>query len=250
MPSLVIQLGEVFGRLMNYGDGLYGGVFVGAMYAEAFFEDSPRAIILAGLKAIPEDSQYHECISDVLQWHEEFPNDWEKTWELINQKYQLNPDYRKASCEKNDFNIDAKINGAYIVMGLLYGNGDPDKTIEIATRCGQDSDCNPSNAAGVLFTIIGYKNLPEKYTSALDRTKKFSHTAYDFDGLLQICEDLAMAGVARAGGTVEKDDQGKVLLHIPVIALTPGSAEQCWVPGPAANVRFTEEEMKRIRFKP
>ena len=25
------------------------------------------------------------------------------------------------------FNIDAKLNGAYIVMGLLYGEGDPDQ---------------------------------------------------------------------------------------------------------------------------
>ena len=31
------------------------------------------------------------------------------------------------------FNIDAKLNGAYIVMGLLYGEGDPDKTLEIST---------------------------------------------------------------------------------------------------------------------
>jgi len=38
LPNEVIKLGEVFGRLMNYGDGLYGGFFVGGMYAEAFFE--------------------------------------------------------------------------------------------------------------------------------------------------------------------------------------------------------------------
>ena len=37
MPNTVIALGETFGRLMNSGDGLYGGQFVGGMYAEAFF---------------------------------------------------------------------------------------------------------------------------------------------------------------------------------------------------------------------
>ena len=37
MPNLAIELGEKFGRLMNYGDGLYAGQFVGGMYAEAFF---------------------------------------------------------------------------------------------------------------------------------------------------------------------------------------------------------------------
>ncbi|MFQ5808673.1 MAG: ADP-ribosylglycohydrolase family protein, partial [Armatimonadota bacterium] len=38
MPNLAIELGEKFGRLMNYGDGTYAGQFVGGMYAEAFFE--------------------------------------------------------------------------------------------------------------------------------------------------------------------------------------------------------------------
>jgi hypothetical protein len=40
------------------------------------------------------------------------------------------------------FNIDATINSAYVVIGLLYGKGDFTKTIEITTRCGQDADCN------------------------------------------------------------------------------------------------------------
>lgn len=249
MPRLVMELGEVFGRLMNYGDGLYGGVFVGAMYAEAFFQDSPRAVIEAGLRAIPADSQYYECISDVLRWHSENPEQWEKAWELINQKYHLNPDYRKASCEKGDFNIDAKINGAYIVMGLLYGNGDPDKTIEIATRCGQDSDCNPSSAGGVLFTMIGMDKLPDKFTSALNRNEIFSHTAYNFDRLIAVCEKLAVDGVKRSGGRVEGENSGNVILHIPCLSAIPGKAQQCWAPGDPANSRFNEEEIKQIRFK-
>ncbi len=37
MPNAVIALGERFGRLMNYGDGLYGGQFIGGMYAAALF---------------------------------------------------------------------------------------------------------------------------------------------------------------------------------------------------------------------
>jgi hypothetical protein len=250
LPTVVMELGDIFGRLMNYGDGLYGGVFIGAMYSEAFFESSPRALVEAGLRAIPADSQYHECISDVLRWHEEYPNDWETTWKWINEKYQLDQDYRKSSCgDKGDFNIDAKINGAYIVMGLLYGAGDPDKTIAIATRCGQDSDCNPSNAAGILFTTLGFQQLPSKFTSALKRDTKFSHTAYGFDALLKVCEKLARDAVLRAGGNISKDASGKEIFCIPIIAPQPGKAEQCWAPGPIANSRFTDEEMAKITAK-
>jgi len=33
LPNVAIDLGEKFGRLMNYGDGLYGGQFVAGMYS-------------------------------------------------------------------------------------------------------------------------------------------------------------------------------------------------------------------------
>jgi hypothetical protein len=246
MPNMAIELGEIFGRLMNYGDGLYGGQFVAGMYAEAFFEDDIEKIVRAGLHCIPEGSQYYECIADVLKWWKENPNDWEKTWQLIEDKYQDNPDYRKFSCDKGDFNIDAKINGAYIVMGLLYGEGDLDKTIIISTRCGQDSDCNPSNAAGVLFTTIGFEQLPEKFTSALDPEGKFSHTPYNFPLLVHVCESLSRAAIIRAGGRVERDDKGNETFVIPVGEPKPSALEQCWEPGPIANSRFTEAELVHI----
>jgi hypothetical protein len=56
---------------------------------------------------------------------------------MIDDKYQRNKDYRRFSCNPGEFNIDAKINGAYIAMGLLYGEGNIEKTTVISMRCGQ-----------------------------------------------------------------------------------------------------------------
>jgi hypothetical protein len=248
MPNVAIQLGEKFGRLMNYGDGLYGGQFVGGMYAEAFFEEDPVRIVEAGLKCIPAQSQYAECIRDLLAWYRAEPNDWQAAWQKIEAKYQDNHDYRRFSCggPQSDFNIDAKINGAYIVMGLLYGRRDLDQTIIISTRCGQDSDCNPSNSGGVLFTTVGQKNLPERFTSALDPTGVFSHTAYSFPALIAVCEKLVRQSVLRAGGRIERDSQGGEVFVIPVTPPKPSRLETCWEPGPAAKSRFTEDELKQI----
>lgn len=245
LPNVAIELGEKFGRLMNYGDGMYGGQFVGGMYAAAFFEQDPVKIVEAGLACIPEKSQYAECIRDVLAWYREEPKDWEKTWQRINAKYHLNPAYRRFSCDKGAFNIDAKLNGSYIVMGLLYGQGDPEKTIVISMRCGQDSDCNPSNAAGVLFTTLGRSRLPEPYVSALDQKTVFSHTAYNFSSLLAACEKVARQAVVQAGGRIENTPQGEVFV-IPVVAPRPSPLEQCWEPGPIANSRFDEAERAKI----
>lgn len=246
MPNVGIELGEKFGRLMNYGDGLYGGQFVAGMYCEAFFEDDPQKVIEAGLACVPRDSQFAEAIRDVLKWNAAETDDWQAVWELIEAKYQDNPDYRRFSCSDGDFNIDAKINAAYIVMGMLYGQKDIEKTTVISMRCGQDSDCNPSNATGVLCTMIGAGNLPEQYTSALDRTPKFSHTDYDFDGLLDVCEKLARQAVVRQGGRIEKDAAGNEVFVIPVVPVKPSALEQCWDPGPAAESRFSEAELEKI----
>jgi hypothetical protein len=135
------------------------------------------------------------------------------------------------------------------VVGLLYGDRDPDRTITIAMRCGLDSDCNPSNAGGVLFTTIGRAKLPERFTSALDSTKQFSHTPYTFPKLLDTCEALARAAVVRAGGRIERDATGEVFV-IPVKPAKPSKLEQCWEPGPTAESRFSEAEMELIRVKP
>lgn len=252
MPNVPIALGETFGRIMNYGDGLYGGQFVGGMYAAAFFETGPEKIVLAGLDCIPSDSQYAGCIRDVLGWWKANPEDWEATWGLIEAKYNENLEYRKASCggAKKEFNIDAKINGAYIVMGLLYGERDPDKTIEIATRCGKDSDCNPSSASGILFTSLGLESIPDKFTSALNRETVFSHTEYSFARLLEVSEALARDAIVRAGGKINVDDSGKETFLIPRTKPQPSPLEQSWNPGPIANSRYSDAEMEEhIRSK-
>src|SRR6266566_2753823 len=44
------------GLVMNYGDGIYGGMFVSGMYAAAFFENDPRKVVEAGLATIPARS--------------------------------------------------------------------------------------------------------------------------------------------------------------------------------------------------
>jgi hypothetical protein len=246
----VIALGEKFGRLMNYGDGVYAGQFVGGMYAEAFFEDDPVKIIEAGLKCIPEGSQYAEMVRDVMAWYEEHPDGWEATWQKVNKKYHENPDYIRWLCSEKggDFNIDAKINGAYIVMGMLYSKGDFDQSIIISMRCGQDSDCNPSNAGGVLFTTSYYDSLADKYISALEQDEKFSYTEYNFQMLGDVCVKLAGDIVVKAGGRIEKDEQGEDVFVIPVQQPQPSKLEKSWEPGPISGTTFTSEEFPHLQW--
>ena len=53
LPREANKYADRVGRVMNYGDGLYGGMFVSGMYAAAYFESDPRTIVEQGLKSIP-----------------------------------------------------------------------------------------------------------------------------------------------------------------------------------------------------
>ncbi|HOC00745.1 MAG TPA: ADP-ribosylglycohydrolase family protein [Verrucomicrobiota bacterium] len=242
MPQVAIDLGERFGRLMNYGDGVYAGQFMGALYAAAFFESDPVKLARTALAAIPAQSQYAEMVRDMIAWYQADPNDWEKAWRLCQKKYREDPEYQKAS----NGGIDCKINGAYVLMGLLFGQRDLDQTILISCRSGMDSDCNPSSSAGVLFATIGFAKLPARFNTGLDEMREFSHTAYNFPRLLDVCEKLARQFLVRYGGRIEKDGAGEDVFVIPVRAPKPSALELSWAPGPIANSRFTPEEMAKI----
>ncbi len=244
LPNTAIAFGEKFGRLMNYGDGLYAGQFIGGMYAEAFFASDMQEVIETALKCIPAESQYAEMVRDVCRWHGENPDDWEKSWTLVNERYFRNRDYLRYS----GGGIDAKLNGACVLLGLLYGGGDPERTMAIACRSGWDSDCNPSSAAGVLFTTIGYDRLPDRFKVKLRQDATFSFTAYTFPKLVEVCEQLARQTVVQAGGRIETEATGVEVFVIPVLEPKPGPVERSWEPGPIAGSRFTEEERGLIKF--
>lgn len=221
LPQESNKLCDIFGHVMNYGDGVYGGMFVAGMYAAAYFEEKDvDKVIRAGLACIPAASKYHQTITDVIAWHAQHPDDWQAAWKLIEAKYQDDVDCMPG----NTFNINANLNGAYIVMGLLYGGGDMKKTVEVSVRCGQDADCNPSNAAGVLGCMQGYDRLAPEITSGIPAMADtpFDHTSYSFNTLITACERVVGQVVTAAGGSVDKKG-----LRIPVQApKAPETLEQ------------------------
>jgi hypothetical protein len=201
LPQASNEFCERVGRVMNYGEGVYGGMFVCGMYSAAYFENDPRKVVEAGVACIPAGSGYAQIIGDVLAWSRQ-EADWRNVWEKVEQKWNRNdvcPDGAH-----RPFNIDAKLNGAYIAIGLLYGERDWQKTKEITTRCGQDSDCNPASALGVLGAMRGYDQLPDEDKGALDRLAnvKFRHTSYSFNDIVKSSEARALEVIRRAGGRV------------------------------------------------
>ena len=208
-PGMVNSSSEIcdrIGHIMNYGDGWYGGVYVAAMYSLAFYSDDIPLVVTEALRTIPEESQFFQCIHDVIIWHSQFPDDWKRTWFEVEKKWSS--DIGCPDGVFQPFNIDAKINAAYIVIGMLYGEGDFGKSVDISTRCGQDSDCNPASVGGILGTMLGYDAIPADWKQGLDRVEgmDFKYTTISLDDTYDMSFRQALGMIGRNGGETETDE--------------------------------------------
>lgn len=205
MPNTAATIGDSIGHIMNYGDGWYGGVFVSAMYSLAFISDDVNYVVTEALNTIPKESTFYKCINDVIQWHKQYPADWKQTWFEIQRKWT-----DEVGCPDGvfvPFNIDAKVNAAYIVLGLLYGQGDFTKTMDVSTHAGQDSDCNPSSAGGILGALLGYDSIPAYWKQGLADAEDldFKYTTMSLNDAYQLSLKHALQVIESNGGKIEDD---------------------------------------------
>ena len=209
-PGLVDEAAErafEIGHIMNYGDGVYGGVFVTAMHAKAFTAKSIEEIWKAGVEVIPEGTTFRQLLDDVIaSW--EAGDTFEQNWQKLEDKWS---DTDICPELPGEGNIDAKLNSGYILLGLLYGEGDFEKTILLSTRCGQDSDCNPSSAASILGNYYGASGLDEKFTKSLDKTKtNFVTTSYSFNEVIELNFDLMKQALEKHGAVKDSDESWSI----------------------------------------
>ena len=78
------------------------------------------------------------------------------------------------------------------------------KTLEITTRCGQDSDCNPSNAMAVLGVIKGFSGLPENMQEGVSAIGDsiFINTTYSFNKAVASTDKYAQDLILKDGGNI------------------------------------------------
>ena len=213
-PGMVNSASEIcdrVGHIMNYGDGWYGGVYVAAMYALSFYSSDIGFIVEQALRTIPEGTRFHRCIRDVISIHDRYPDDWRRAWFEVEKNWSA--DIGCPDGVFDPFNIDAKVNAAYVVIGLLYGEGDFGRTLEISTRCGQDSDCNPATAGGILGTIRGYDGIPGEWKAGIGRVEDmdFRYTTLSLNDVYDMSYRHALLSIASNGGSTDGEE---VTIHL------------------------------------
>lgn len=219
MLNSTLDVANRVGHIMNSGDGFYGGAFVSTLYSLAFVTNDIDLMLAEALKCIPQESQFHQCVSDVVKWHKQYPDDWKATWFELHKKWN-----KDVGCPKGvflSFNIDAKINSAYIALALLYGKGDFTKSLDIATRCGQDSDCNPSSVGGILGVMHGYSKIPENWLKPLHAIENldFQGTTVSLEKAYQYSFKHALEIIQLNEGKVESNQVTIPLVEPKVLPL-------------------------------
>ncbi len=249
------ELTERLAQICTYGDGIYAAQYIAAMYGAAFFTDDIGEIIEAGLAAIPEASWSAEIIRDVLANKEAGMNE-QQNYESIMKKWvdydgKFNSPYQWIEWP-SDMLLDAKVCSAFTTIGLLYGNGDIEKSMKITMQCENDSDSTAAATVGILGVIKGFENFPEEYKSGLIENQMIKYSRLTVDGVADTCKELIGEIVTRQGGKVAYVD-GVLSLVIPEAARQAEIG--AYKPGKTATkadlgepVLYTDEEMARLRY--
>src|SRR5690606_18756881 len=123
---------------------IYGAQVIAAIEAQAFVENDLNRLLDCGTSFIPKDSTIYRLINDLREWHEELP-DWRTAREQVVEYYGY---------DKFPGNCHMVPNHALIIMALLYGDDDFQKSLMIVNTSGWDTDCNSGNVG----CLLGIKN--------------------------------------------------------------------------------------------
>lgn len=161
MPELGAELAYKDAALSHVKNGIYGEMFVSAMLSATFATGDIEEIIGIGLSEIPGRSRLAEAVKDVVAWSKEF-TDWRDAWNKTMEKYgHYHP-------------VHTINNAALVLLGLLYGEKDYEKSITLSVMGGLDTDCNGATTGSIVGAILGAKALPGKWISPLnDRIESF-----------------------------------------------------------------------------
>ncbi|MCP4539757.1 MAG: ADP-ribosylglycohydrolase family protein [Chloroflexi bacterium] len=143
-PELAADLARRAASVSHDGEAIYGAQVLAAMEAQAFVETDVGKLLDTGVSFIPQDSVIARMIADLRQWRIQEP-DWHKGFELLAANYGY---------DKYGGNCHMVPNHGLIILGLLWGDDDFQKTLMIVNTCGWDTDCNSGNVG----CLMGIKN--------------------------------------------------------------------------------------------
>lgn len=167
-PAEAASYAATAASVSHDGDGINGARFIAACIAAAFdaaprAEGAPasaaRAVLEAGLAQVPAGSRYDAVVRAVAAFHDSNPLDWRACQEYLLAEWGY--DRYPGLCHMIP-------NAGVCALALLYGAGDFCRSVEIATMCGWDTDCNAGNVGTIVGVLRGLGGIPSHYRDPIN----------------------------------------------------------------------------------
>ena len=158
-PHRAADYGEAAASVSHDGNGVYGARFICAAIAQAFLTSDVHEILHAALQEIPAVCTYRDVVEAVIRFHKAHPDHWRACMEYLQAEWGY--DKYPGVCHIIP-------NAGVCAMSLLYGEGRFDRTVEIATMAGWDTDCNAGNVGSIMGVACGLSGLPAKYRDPIN----------------------------------------------------------------------------------
>ena len=173
-PDIAARYAYHDGILDHGEEGMYAEIFCAVVESAAFTETDALKLIDIGLSYIPENCDCAKAIKLAVSEYKK-GTDWKALRHLLLSEITCNfgiqdkvPAVRCAEYPPAKPGYDAPCHMGFFILAWLYGEGDFEKSICLATNIGDDADCTAATIGAVLGIILGNAALPEKWVKPLN----------------------------------------------------------------------------------
>ncbi len=216
-PDRAAYLADQAARVSHDGVAVHAAVLLAVMESLAFIESDIDHLLDAGLRYIPADSELASMVTQIRTWCRQ-DADWQTTLKRVQENFGY---------ERYATNCPVMSNHALIILALLHGRGDFDRSMMIVNTSGWDTDCNSGNVGCLLGIRNGLGCFQQAYdwrTPVNDRA--FIAAADGHRGVTDaaaITLELVNMGLAMAGHE-PLAPKGEAVFHFSLPGSTQGFA--------------------------
>jgi ADP-ribosylglycohydrolase len=163
------------------GEGTFAAVFCSTLQSAAFVESDPRKLVDIALSYIPADSGVAKAARTAMDCYNQGKS-WSDARDEILRHYRglhrpnrpenISPADHAKGFGDGPLGWDAPSNIGMIVIGLLYGEADFDKSLCTVVNCGEDTDTTAALVASIFGIMHGIDAIPQRWVEPIGRSIK------------------------------------------------------------------------------
>ncbi len=205
MPQTAADLGVHYARIAVSGEPLQATRYWTTLISLVGVRSKPlEELLRESIRAVDPASAQAEAVRAAIKAFHDHPGDWKAARRVFHEKWYVpkeepwNPNANPRKWNDNS----TPLNGAMVLLALLYGQGDFYQTGQYAMALGYDADCNAATACAVVGARTGFAaiqklpgfDMPDRYVNhtrpQLPKETKVSEQA---ELMMRVCERVIMA---------------------------------------------------------